>query len=118
MHRQIVQLEEDLKKIEKHVNSDTRIFRFGKKEKIEDIEDQENKKIYQDWLDEQERKNEQEEAKKKFENQIPETEALVHLDEKEALYFEIKKIQEKYAQNQSRSGSQLGILSYYERIQK
>jgi len=99
---------------------DLRVSRFGKKELIEDIENAENKKIYQDWLDEQEKKNEGEEAKKKFasSNQIPETEALAHLDQKEALFFEIKKIQEKYAQNQSRSGAQMGILSYYERIQK
>lgn len=67
--------------------------RFGNEELIEDIEDQENNKKYQDWVDEQERKNEAEEVKKKFENQVPESEALVHLDEKEALFFEIKKIQ-------------------------
>lgn len=92
LKKDIAQLEDDLLKIEQHLKKDLRVSRFGNEELIEDIEDQENKKKYQDWVDEQERKNEAEEAKK-FENQIPESEALVHLDEKEALFFEIKKIQ-------------------------
>ena len=75
------------------MKKDLRVSRFGNEELIEDIEDQENKKKYQDWVEEQEMKNEAEEVKKKFENQIPESEALDHLDEKEALFFEIKKIQ-------------------------
>lgn len=52
LKQEISQLEDDLKKIDEHLKKDLRVSRFGKKELIEDIEDQENKKIYQEWLEE------------------------------------------------------------------
>lgn len=46
LNSDIINISMDLKNIEDHLKTDLRVSRFGKKELIEDIEDQENKKIY------------------------------------------------------------------------
>jgi hypothetical protein len=59
-HKEITQLDKDLMTIDKHLKKDLRISRYGKNELIDDIEDQENKKIYQEWLEAQQKKREEE----------------------------------------------------------
>jgi hypothetical protein len=58
--KEITQLDKDLMTIDKHLKKDLRISRYGKNELIDDIEDQENKKIYQEWLEAQQKKREEE----------------------------------------------------------
>ena len=48
--KEIAQLTKDLMAIDKHLKKDLRISRYGKNELIDDIEDQENKKIYQELV--------------------------------------------------------------------
>ena len=96
---------------------DLRITRFvnrdGGVDLVDELEKKEDEKIYEEWLDNQ-RKERELEAQKK---QLTEQDTLVTLDQKEALFFEIKKILTQQALGQGRGGSAQGISSLYERMQ-
>lgn len=92
VQEKLVKLNEDLQYIEQHLQKDLRITRFvnsqGNQELVDELEKKEDDKIYAEWLDNQQRERDME-AQRKL---LTEQDNLDHLDQKEALFFEIKKI--------------------------
>ena len=118
VQEKLVKLNEDLQYIEQHLQKDLRITRFvnsqGNQELVDELEKKEDDKIYAEWLDNQQRERDME-AQRKL---LTEQDNLDHLDQKEALFFEIKKILNQQALGQGKGGSVQGISSYYERMQR
>lgn len=121
VEEKMVKLNEDLQFIEEHLKKDLRITRFnnssGNKLLVDNIEKMEDDKIYAEWLDNQQKEREMEKQRKLMTEQDSHT-IGTGLDQKEGLFFEIKKILNQQALGQGRGGSVQGINSYYERMQR
>jgi hypothetical protein len=93
LQEKMVRIKEDLECIEDHLNKDLRVTRFnnssGNRLLVDNIEKMEDDKIYAEWLDNQQKEREMEKQRKLMTEQDSH---LSGLDQKEGLFFEIKKI--------------------------